>query len=157
MNDSADEIPTAGVLRRIAAMVYDSLLVFGVLFTATLPALLVGRINQVRNDEVIHEISPLAEGIWFQLYLVLVVVAFFCWFWKKNGQTLGMQAWRLQIVSADGKPLRVSQCLIRLLGAAVSLLCFGLGYWWIWVDRDHQSWHDRLSRTRVVLLPKKSR
>lgn len=138
-------------------MVYDSLLLFGVLFTATLPALLLDHIRQVQNDEVIHELSPLAEGIGFQLYLVAVIVAFFCWFWKKNGQTLGMQAWRLQLRSNDGGELRLSQCLTRLLAAVLSIACLGLGYWWLWLDRDGLTWHDRLSKTRVVLLPKKKK
>lgn len=155
MNPTETELPTAGVIKRLAAMVYDSLLVFGVLFTATLPALLLSRITQVQNNEVIHELTPLAQGIVFQLYLLLVVIAFFCWFWKKNGQTLGMQAWRLQLVSRNGDTLRLSQCLLRLLGATISLLCIGLGYWWAWIDREHLTWHDRLSNTRVIVLPRK--
>lgn len=156
MTETSSPYPIAGVPRRLAAMVYDSLLVFGVLFTATIPALFWDHQKRVGNDEVVHEITPIVEGIYFQLYLLLVVIAFFCWFWKKNGQTLGMQAWRLLLVADTGADVAVRQCLIRLLAAALSLLCFGLGYWWAWIDKEKLTWHDRLSKTRVVLLPKKS-
>lgn len=152
-----EQYPVAGVIRRLAAMVYDSLLVFGVLFTATIPALFLHQQRQVTNNEVIHELSPLVDGLLFQLYLVAVVVVFFCWFWKRNGQTLGMQAWRLKLVSSDGNALLLRQCLVRLVVAPVSLLCGGLGYWWAWIDRQGLTWHDRLSNTRVVVLPKKPR
>ena len=40
-------------------------------------------------------------------------------------------------------------------GACVSLAALGLGYFWIWIDRERLAWHDRWSGTRVVVLPKK--
>lgn len=150
-----EHYPVAGVIRRLAAMVYDSLLVFGVLFTATIPTVFFHQQKPVTNNEVIHELAPAISGVLFQLYLVAVVVVFFCWFWKRNGQTLGMQAWRLKLVTRDGTDLQLRHCLVRLLAAPLSLLCGGLGYWWAWIDRDGLTWHDRLSNTQVVLLPKK--
>lgn len=155
MNDSTSPLPPAGVVRRLAAMVYDSLLVFAVLFTATLPLLFIPQGQQFNNGEVLHELNPIAEGWWFQLYLLSIFIGFYCWFWRKNGQTLGMQAWRLQVETLEGERLSVKQCLIRLAGAAVSLLCAGIGYWWAWHDKDGATWHDRWSNSRVVLLPKK--
>jgi uncharacterized RDD family membrane protein YckC len=149
--------PNAGVLKRLAAMVYDSFLAFAVLALATLiPSLLIGR-NQpsvVDNEHVVHELNPMLSGIGFQLYLLLVTAIFFCWFWHKNGQTLGMQAWRLKIESSTGGNPGWSQCTIRLLVACLSLACLGMGYWWIWFDKDKLSWHDRLSNTRIVQMPK---
>lgn len=136
-------------------MVYDSLLVFAVLFTATLPLLLIQQSHTVGNNEVMHELTPAAEGWWFQLYLVLVFVSFYCWFWRSNGQTLGMQAWRLQVETQQGERLSIKQCLIRLAGATLSVACVGCGYWWAWIDKQGLTWHDRLSNSRVVLLPKK--
>lgn len=147
-------LPVAGVVKRLAAMVYDTLLLFGVLFTATIPAVFIGDTRAVDEDEVIHEVSAPASGLLFQAYLLLIVVIFFCWFWKKNGQTLGMQAWRLRLESRDGQPLTLMQCLRRLLAAVLSLGCLGCGYWWAWLDRDGLTWHDRLSGTRVVVVPK---
>lgn len=156
MNPQPQPLPPAGVIRRLSAMVYDSLLVFGVLFTATLPAVLLQPAQQtVNNEQVVNELPGLVEGWPFQLYLLAVYVGFFCWFWIKNGQTLGMQAWRLQIEDQSGRRISLKQCLLRLVGALVSALCLGAGYWWIWIDKEQLSWHDRLSKSRVVQLPKK--
>ncbi len=151
------DLPNAGVIKRLAAMVYDSFLVFAVLALATLiPSLLMGRNlpTAIENEHVVHELNPMLSGIGFQLYLLAVIASFFCWFWHNNGQTLGMQAWRLRIESSSGGKPGWGQCVIRLLAACLSIACLGLGYWWIWLDKGKLSWHDRLSKTRIVLTPK---
>lgn len=155
MTEQTQQFPVAGVIRRIAAMIYDALLVFGVLFTATIPAIVIGQQRMVDNNEVLYELSPAVGGWIFQLYLLLIFVGFFCWFWIKNGQTLGMQAWRLQVENTSGGRISLRQCLLRLLGASVSLACVGAGFWWAWIDKDGLTWHDRWSKSRIVLLPKK--
>jgi uncharacterized RDD family membrane protein YckC len=66
-----------------------------------------------------------------------------------------MLAWRLRVERADGSLLNWGDVLKRLGGATVSLLALGLGYFWIWFDRDRLAWHDRWSDTRVIVLPKK--
>ena len=47
--------------------------------------------------------------------------------------------------------------MIRCLGALLSAACLGLGYLWKLVDRNHRYWHDYLSGTRLVLLPKRGK
>lgn len=157
MKNNSATLPTAGLIRRLAAMVYDSLLVFGVLFTATIPAVFfrADKIEPIVNEQIVTDLPSVASGLPFQLYLLVVYITFFCWFWKKRGQTLGMQAWRLQLVDMAGNHLTIRQCVTRLFAALVSFLCFGAGYWWILIDKDHLSWHDKLSNSRIVLLPKK--
>lgn len=157
MSENSQSNPSAGVIRRLAAMFYDGFLLFGVLFTAALPTLLFRGQPEVSNDEVIHELSPSAEGIFFQLYLLTVIILFFYLFWRKNGQTLGMQAWRLRIENSEGLPPTFRQSLLRLACASLSLACLGMGYWWIWLDSEGLAWHDRLSKTRVVVLPKSNK
>lgn len=147
----------ATVIRCFAAMLYDTMLLFGVLFAATLiPSLILGYgpVADVANEQVVHELHPMMSGAVFQLYLLAVWAIFFCWFWHKHGQTLGMQAWRLKVEDLQGNRISIGQCLLRLLGASISLACLGGGYWWIWVDKDHRSWHDRLSASRVILINK---
>ena len=156
MTETATPLPTAPVIKRLAAMIYDSLLVFGVLFAATLPLLILsaGNTPSIDTGEVIHELDPAAEGHLFQLYLLAVFIGFYCWFWLRKGQTLGMRAWRLQVENMQGERINIKQCLLRLGGAALSLACLGAGYWWAWIDKDKLSWHDRLSNSSIVLLPK---
>jgi uncharacterized RDD family membrane protein YckC len=128
----------ASVFRRFAAFCYDLLLLAALLFCFTLLVLL------LRGG---REIAP--GTIWFELCLVVVAAVFFCGFWLKGGQTLGMRAWRIRVV-ADGAALTWQRALARFVAAAVSLLPAGLGLWWSLFDAEGRSWHDRWSRTRVV-------
>ncbi len=148
----------ASPVKRLAAMTYDSFLLFGVLFAATLiPSLIFDTAAPatIENGDVVNELSPLLSGWIFQVYLLVISILFFCWFWLRNQQTLGMQAWRLKVETLSGQPISFNQCLLRLLGAVVSIACLGAGYWWIWADKDSLSWHDRWSKTRIVETPKK--
>jgi len=37
----------------------------------------------------------------------------------------------------------------------LSSLPIVLAYAWIWIDRDHRAWHDRWTRTQMIVLPKR--
>jgi uncharacterized RDD family membrane protein YckC len=87
-----------------------------------------------------------------QIFLFAAPAFFFAWFWTHGGQTLGMRAWRLKLLDRSGAVVTWRQSLVRYAGAWLSLLAFGLGYLWVWIDRDGLAWHDRLSNTRIVML-----
>lgn len=149
MTDSAASPPSAGVLRRFGAMLYDLLLVIAVMMVVTAVLLPLTGGEAITNERF---------GAWeyaYRLLLLAVVIVFFGVFWTRRGQTLGMQAWRLRIQRENGDPLRWADVLKRLCAATVSLCLAGLGYWWIWIDRDRLAWPDRWTRTRVVVLPKR--
>ena len=149
-------LPTAGVLRRFAALVYDAFLLFGLL-VAPLFIITAARSPKVdlQDSSVTHDLPSIAPQPIMLLYMILVSVSFYCYFWHRSGQTLGMQAWRIRVDSENGGRASWRQCFIRAAVGFVSLLCAGLGYWWIWIDKQHAAWHDRASNTRVVVLPKK--
>jgi uncharacterized RDD family membrane protein YckC len=86
------------------------------------------------------------------LALVLAPLVFFSWFWRQGGQTLGMRAWQLKLVANEQQQPSWFQCLVRCLVALVSLLCFGLGYWWIWISPERLTWHDYLSHTHLIQI-----
>jgi uncharacterized RDD family membrane protein YckC len=140
---------SAGVLRRFGAMFYDLLLVIALLFIVTALFL-----PFTGGEAITPERSVVVERI-YQAVLLCVVVVFFCLFWTWRGQTVGMLAWRLRVERSDGTLLTWRDALLRLGGACVSLAALGLGYFWIWIDRDRLAWHDRWSGTRVVVTPKK--
>ena len=142
---------TAGLLRRLGALFYDSLLLAALLMvvTAALLPLTGGEaIDATRN--------PLLE--WVYRALLLVTVALYYGLpWTRRGQTLGMAAWRLRLERADGSLPRWPDVPKRLAAAALSLLPAGLGWWWMLVDPERRTWHDRLSGTRIVLTPPRTR
>jgi len=91
-----------------------------------------------------------------RLTALFTSMAFFGWFWHKSGQTLGMQAWRIKLVSFSGEPPGTKGILIRCLTAPLSAACLGLGYLWCLVDRNGRYWHDYLSGTQLILLPRRN-
>lgn len=138
----------AGVLRRFGAMLYDLLIVLALLFIVTALFL-----PFTGGEGITPDRAGALERI-YQAALLLVIVLFFCVFWTWRGQTLGMLAWRLRVERSDGCSLSWRDALVRLAGAWVSFAALGLGYFWIWIDRDQLAWHDRWSGTRVVVVPK---
>ncbi|QJQ94524.1 MULTISPECIES: RDD family protein [Halomonadaceae] len=131
----------AGLLRRLAAMLYDLLLIVAVW-------MMIGFVGVALNHGEANE-TPL-----FHSLLFIVTFAFFAFFWMRAGMTLGMQAWRLRVQTPEGTSLTLTQCLVRFLVAGVSLAAFGLGYWWVLFDSQRRSWSDIASGTQVVVLPK---
>ena len=145
MQDNAIVPAAAPFLVRIAAMIYESLLVTAVVFVAALPFLyLVGT----------------AETGWmrhvFQLYLLGILFAYFSAFWLRSGQTLAMKTWRVRLVQVNGDTLTFKQAVLRFFLALLGLLLAGAGFWWALVDRDRQFLHDRIAGTRLVRVPRKS-
>ena len=133
--------------RQALAMVYDTLLVAPLLMVnALIWVVSFGPTNSVQEASV----PPLL----IQLSSAAVVMIFFSIFWLKSGQTLGMQAWRIKLVAVEGSGVSWRQCLLRCLGALLSALPAGLGYWWSLLDTDSRTWHDRLSGTKLVKVPK---
>jgi len=68
-----------------------------------------------------------------------------------------MQAWRIKLVGFDGAQPTLGKIAIRCLGATLSAACLGLGYLWCLVDRNGRYWHDYLSGTELILLPKQKK
>jgi uncharacterized RDD family membrane protein YckC len=66
-----------------------------------------------------------------------------------------MQAWRLQLESANGSPLTLKQCLLRMAVGTLSMGCLGLGFFWCLLPA-RITWHDKLSGTRVLLHEKRN-
>jgi len=146
-NTADPGFPPANLLRRLMAIVYDSLALIAILMVAALPPVLI--VGGAMPSALLR--------IAFQLYLLGVLFLFFGWFWVHGGQTIGMRAWRLKVVGNDGNVLTWGGAGLRFLWACFSFLVFGLGYLWAIVDPNGCTWHDHLSRSRVLLLPKQEK
>lgn len=139
----AHNYPNASLVKRLMAMMYDSLLVLAVW-------MLVGYIAIAFND------GQAVEGPWFNSILFVVTYGFFALFWVRSGQTLGMIAWCLRVEDNDGYALTLKQALVRYLAAFIALGS-GIGYLWMLFSKNKLAWHDSWSNTRVVQLPKRSK
>ena len=132
----------AGLARRLAAILYDTLLMAAALYAAAIPAVWL-RGGAVPPDE-----------LWFQGWLAFVAWLYLAVSWTRGGQTLGMRAWRCRLVTAEGGPVGWARTVARFAAAVVSWAVLGLGFWWSLADRERLCWHDRWSGTRVVLVPR---
>ncbi|MEH6471900.1 MAG: RDD family protein [Halopseudomonas sp.] len=144
MSQSSSALPPAPLAKRVAAMLYDSLLIAALW-------MMVGAIGVALNggDEI--------GGPLFKSVLFLVTFLFFMVFWTRSGQTLGMLAWGIRIQTLDGQAISGLQALLRFFCAGLSLVCLGTGYWWMLFDKQQRTWHDRYSDSQVVQLPKRKK
>lgn len=137
-----------GVARRMLSALYDLMLISSVLVLAT--ALVTLPYQVLLGGDLTQGVPRMV----FQVYLLGVCVLYYLYFWSNGRQSLGMRAWRLQLVRMDGLALGWRDALRRL---GFTLLCMapaGIGLWWAWLDSDRLAWHDRLSGTRLVMLAK---
>jgi uncharacterized RDD family membrane protein YckC len=137
---------SAGFGRRLAALLYDALLMTALLVIFTTAAVMLFARTAI---------TPETAGPWAYVYracLALILAGYYLLNWTRSGQTLGMRAWRLRAVTASGKPLVLKTAAIRLAWAALAWAPAGLGVLWIYLDRDHLALQDRLSKTRIVHL-----
>jgi uncharacterized RDD family membrane protein YckC len=128
-----------GIGRRLVSMVYESLLLAGVVFFAGL--LFLGAASG-RTDGLPRPV--------FQIYLFLVIGLYFAGSWRRRGQTLAMKTWKLRLVGANGRNITLRQAILRYVYAWPCVALCGVGILYAPFDRDRQFLHDRLAGTRIV-------
>jgi uncharacterized RDD family membrane protein YckC len=137
---------SAGFGRRLAALLYDALLMTALLVTFTTAAvMLLAR----------TAIMPETAGPWAYVYracLLLILAGYYLLNWTRSGQTLGMRAWRLRAVSELGTRIGWKSAALRLGLSLLAWMPLGLGVLWLYFDSEHAALQDRLSRTRIVHL-----
>ncbi|WP_310734520.1 RDD family protein [Azohydromonas caseinilytica] len=174
MSAAAPAAPqTPGLPRRLACMVYEGVLLFGVLMLA---GFVYSTLAQQR-----HALQG-RQGLLAFLFVVLGL--YFVWFWSHGGQTVAMKAWHIRLVDAHGQPVSPKRALCRYLlswiwflpalvaaqlahlthsaGTIFGLLSAGvLAYALLaLVQPRRQYWHDHLCGTQLVIsrpAPRKKR
>lgn len=147
----------ASLLRRLAAIFYDSLICIALMMVITGIYMAINNVAigseeyKAMNDAGTTIKDPLLTSILFvSLYF------FFGYFWTKNGQTLGMQVWHLRVQNINGSNISWTQALLRFLMASVSAAIFGLGYLWVIFDKKNRSWQCLFSDSEIIRIPKKT-
>jgi uncharacterized RDD family membrane protein YckC len=146
---------------RLASMVYESMLLFAVLFISDW---LFSTLLQQR-----HALHMRHAG---QAWLFLVLSMYFIWFWTHGGQTLAMKTWKVKLVANDGQAVKTGRAIMRyalawlwiLPGLVVASLA-GAKAWGLilipaanillwamtaFLDPQRQFLHDRMAGTRVI-------
>ncbi len=134
------------LLRRMAAILYDGMLLIALWMAAS--GLWIG----LQGGQA----TAAGDGL-FRVYLLAVAYAFFVGFWVIGGRTLGMQAWRLELIDVAGQRVGTRAATHRFVTSLLSWALLGAGFFWALIDREGLTWHDRLSKTRLYLAPKPTR
>jgi uncharacterized RDD family membrane protein YckC len=160
---------TPSLRRRFAVMLYESLVLFGVL---TMAGLLYSPLMEQR-----HALQG-RQGL--QAVLFAVLGLYFVWFWTHGGQTVAMRAWHVQLVDRHGAPVGLWRALARFMASWIwlmpaflsiyltqwqghpslalyaTLTACALALWMVAyalssrLHPEGQFWHDTLCGTRLV-------
>ena len=145
-------------------MLYEAMLLFGVLFIA---GWLFSTLLQQRH-------ALYLRGA-LQDWLFLVLGLYFVWFWTHRGQTLAMKTWRIKVVDKQGHELPAWRAIVRYLLSWLWVVP-GLALAWVldakswllvlipsanvllwalaaFIDPQRQFLHDRIAGTRLVDTP----
>lgn len=148
---ASDTLPAPLIIaspwRRLAALGYDILVLAAVSFAY-------GAVLTALGGGVSRDFSPTVGGLGVTLGWVALLMAFYVYFWRKSGQTIGMRTWRMRLVTASGARPGLRQCLLRALLGACGLAVAGAGYVWCLFDRAGDSAPDRLTGLHTVVEPK---
>jgi uncharacterized RDD family membrane protein YckC len=127
--------------RRFAAIVYDAMALAAIWFFATLFVVITMKGEAVPSGNLL-----------FAVYLLFAAFAYFGFCWTRSGQTLGMKSWHIVLLNCGpNEAITWTQAGMRFFAAIASWGIFGLGFLAALLDRENRTWHDRLSRTRLVL------
>ena len=134
-----EEQTPCNLLRRIAAIFYDCLLLTAVLLVAT--AILM----PLSGGNAIESGNPA-----YNVFLLSISYLYFAWHWVRGGQTLGMRSWHIFVINDSMQKPNWKQATLRFFSALLSLLLLGLGFVWSLFDKNKLALHDHLSKTRLI-------
>jgi len=129
-----------GLLRRLASLLYESILLFAIAFLATWLFQFAAGTLRIEGWRV-HVL---------QLFLLTVFAAYFLWCWLRSGQTLAMKTWRIRLVARKGHARLQSKAALLRFFYALLLVPTSIGILWALVDRDRQFLHDRLAGSLLI-------
>ncbi|MFV0575224.1 MAG: RDD family protein [Vibrio sp.] len=154
--NSISHVKPAGFFRRLAAIIYDALIIIAIemiavgVVIATMEALfsqgLINYGSYIDASDLLNH-HPIWSYV-FHAYVIIVWMGFLSFFWMK-GQTLGMRAWKLRVQNEDGSNIRFFQSIVRMLTAFL-----GLGNLTVLFDGEKRALQDMWAKCQVVQLPK---
>lgn len=117
--------PAAPLRRRMAAFIYEGVLLFGLVMVAgAIYSVSVGQLHALRGR----------TGMMATQFLALAL--YFIWFWTHGGQTLAMKTWQVRLLTQEGRPVGLWPACARFV---LSWLWFMPAWLGSWLAGWHQS------------------
>jgi uncharacterized RDD family membrane protein YckC len=121
--------PRAGFWRRFGALIIDAVILLVV--------------------EIVLRVA--LKGAGQALSVVVSLIYFTLFVGSSRGQTPGMSALGIRVISFDGSgSIGYGRAFIRWIGGYVSAVVILLGFFWMLWDKEKQCWHDKFASDVVV-------
>ena len=148
-----DHAPAAGLGVRAAALLIDLMVLFflhvgsSLFVGATLFQMLTVNLQQILGASLLYILFLLIAPPILAMVYFIILHGF-------GGQTIGKLILGLRVVSTTGTTISSGVAFLRWVGALISTLPLAMGFLWAIFDREHCTWHDKLSGTRVIATRK---
>ena len=140
MSNSDTEI-NAGLMRRLLALLYDGILIIGIYMSYVI---LVTYLNGSALESQI-------EILFLQFSFIIFIFLFYCYFWKfNNGQTLGMQVWKIKLVSSGNEEININKMVLRCALSMIFSLVFLSNFIFIIFNKERKTLGDYFSKTKLL-------
>ncbi|WP_428095867.1 RDD family protein [Candidatus Thioglobus sp.] len=123
------------LLRRFGAIFYDALLVFSLIFVVGI---------------IVNAFFGNIGDAFFYLITLPSIYLYFSLSWVKGRQTLGMKAWKFQVIQQNQQNITYKQAFIRFFFGLISFIVFGFGFFYQLFNQNRLSWHDKQSKTLLI-------
>lgn len=138
---------SVSLLKRIASLFYEALTIIAIAFVGVGVFVIV--VGDASDDP--------DKRVALQLFIWLLLGAYYVTSWVKRGQSLAMRSWQIKLVPKEDNqrqlPLSVSVAVLRYLLATLSLGFFGFGFF-VGLLPKQQFLHDQLLQLRIIDLKK---
>tara|TARA_B100001027_G_scaffold167437_1_gene119244 strand:- start:9345 stop:9776 length:432 start_codon:yes stop_codon:yes gene_type:complete len=142
MSNSDTEI-RASLLRRLLALLYDSILIIGIYMSYVI---LITYLNGSALESQV-------EKLFLQFSFIFFIFLFYCYFWKfNNGQTLGMQVWKIKLFSSEHKKISILRMIYRCFLSLFFSLLFLSNFAFIIFNRERKTLGDYFSKTKLLRI-----
>ncbi len=120
--------------------VYDLIILLGVIFIFSLP------FADIKINENASSI------FFFQLYIYIVIKAFYVYLWANGRSTIGMKAWKTKIVNTNNNSISYKTAIIRFNIALITNIFFCIGIAYSIYDKENRTIYDIISKTNLVKI-----
>ena len=138
---NSDTETRASLLRRLLALLYDSILIIGIYMSYVI---LITYLNGSALESQV-------EKLFLQFSFIFFIFLFYCYFWKfNNGQTLGMQVWKIKLFSSESDNISILRMIYRCFLSLFFSLLFLSNFIFIIFNRERKTLGDYFSKTKLL-------
>ena len=140
---NSDTETRASLIRRLLALLYDSILIIGIYMSYVI---LITYLNGSALESQV-------EKLFLQFSFIFFIFLFYCYFWKfNNGQTLGMQVWKIKLFSSENEKISILRMIYRCFLSLFFSLLFLSNFFFIMLNRERKTLGDYFSKTKLLRI-----